>query len=118
MRRVFLAGLLSLAIASCATPAPAQVQRFSGTFDWHFETSSFRPDDGGGPYWLSADGDAFEQIAAPLGHADRGTWGRFHIVVEARLSPEGRYGHMGGYRRELHVTRVIETRLIASRQNP
>lgn len=117
MRHAFLLGLASLVLAACASPASARAQRFSGSYDWHFETSSFRPDGGGGPYWLSGEGDTLERITAALGHSGRGTWGQFHIVVEGRLSEEGRYGHMGGYRRELHVTRVIETRLISSRNS-
>lgn len=117
MGRAFLLTLAGLALAACASPASARAQRFSGTYDWHFETSSFRPDGGGGPYWLSGEGDTLEQIAAPIGHTDRGTWGRFHIVVEGRLSAEGHYGHMGGYQRELRVTRVIESRVIASRNS-
>lgn len=115
MRRAFLLALLSFALGACALPASAYTQRFSGTFDWGFETSSLHPDRGGGPYWVSFEGDALERIAAPLGQTDRGTWGRFHLVVEGRLSPEGHYGHMGAYRRELHVTRVIESRVLASR---
>ena len=118
MRRAFLLALVSFALGACALPASAYTQRFSGTFDLHFETSSFHPDGGGGPYWVSFEGDTLERIAGPLDQSDdRGTWGQFHIVVEGNLSPEGHYGHLGGYRRELRVTRVIESRVLASR-NP
>lgn len=118
MRRLFLAGLLGLALASCAGSAPAGERRFSGTFDFHFETASFAPDNGGGPYWLSAEGETWNQITAPLTEAGVGPWGRVHIVVEGRLSPEGHYGHLGAYSRELRVTRVIESRLISASREP
>lgn len=110
MRRAFLVGLLGLALAACTT-TPAS-QRYSGTWDWHFETSSFTTDDGRGPYWLVAEGAAWDQINAPLRNSGRGPYGRVHLVVEGELSAPGRHGHMGAYTHELRVTRVLETRLI------
>lgn len=118
MRRLFLTGLLGLALASCAGSAPAGERAFSGTFDWHFETASFTPDSGGGPYWLSAEGEIWTQITAPLTEAGQGPWGRVHIVVEGRLSAAGQYGHLGAYPNELQVTRVIESRLISASREP
>jgi len=115
MRRAFLAGLFGLAITSCASAEPAGSQRFSGSWDWHFETSAFRTDDGDGPYWLVADGAVWQQINAPFQEAGRGPWGELHLVVEGQLGPRGSYGHLGAYERELRVTRVIEARLISAR---
>jgi hypothetical protein len=112
MRRAFLAALLGLALSACATPAAPQ--RYSGTWDWHFETSSFTTDDGRGPWWLHAEGAAWEQLNAPL-RAGGGPWGRVHLVVEGHLSAPGHYGHMAAYEREFRVTRVIEARLISTR---
>lgn len=111
MRRAFLLALLGLA-AACAT-APAQ-ERYSGTWEWRFETSAFTTDDGRGPYWLVADGAAWEQINAPLRASGRGPYGRVHLVAEAEVGPPGRHGHMGAYTNEFRVTRVIEARLISA----
>ena len=113
MRRAFLVGLLGLALSACAsTPAP---QRYSGVWDWHFETSSFTTDDGQGPWWLHAEGEAWERINAPFAASGAGPWGRARLVVEGELSGPGRYGHLGAYQREFRVTRVIEARLVAAR---
>lgn len=114
MRRAFLAGLLGLALAACAgAPAPA-AQRYAGSWDWRFETSAFTTDDGQGPWWLHAEGAAWEQLNAPLALEAGGPWGRVHIVVEGELSAPGRYGHLGAYERELRVARVIEARRIGA----
>lgn len=113
MRRAFLIGLLALAVSACTTTPPAPAQQYSGTLDWGFETSSFRTDDGQGPFWLTSD-TVWPQVVAPLHSSGHGPWGRVHVVVEGRLSPPGHYGQMGGYAHELNVTRVIESRLVAT----
>ncbi|GIK47867.1 MAG: hypothetical protein KJZ75_03775 [Hyphomonadaceae bacterium] len=94
-------------------PAPA-AQRYAGTWDWRFETSAFTTDNGQGPWWLHAEGAAWEQLNAPLALEAGGPWGRVHIVVEGELSAPGRYGHLGAYERELRVARVIEARRIGA----
>ena len=33
-----------------------------------------------------------------------------YLVVRGSLTPEGSYGHLGSYRRELLVTEVLEVR--------
>ncbi|MGE0829178.1 MAG: hypothetical protein AB7O04_07495 [Hyphomonadaceae bacterium] len=107
-------------LTACATgargdgPSQAGIQRFSGRWDFHFETSSFVTLAGDGPYWLAADGDVWPQLTAPF-QATGSPWGQLDIVVEGRLSPPGRYGHMGAYQRELQVTRVISSRLAQAR---
>jgi hypothetical protein len=112
MRRTFLAGLLGLALAACATaPSP---QRYSGTWEWHFETSAFTTEDGQGPYWLVAEGVAWDEINAPIRNSGRGPYGQVHLVVEGELSAPGRYGHLGAYTNELRVTRVIAAHLISA----
>lgn len=110
MKRLFLIGLLAL--AACATTPRVEAQRYSGTLNWGFETSSFTTDAGEGPYWLSSD-TVWDQVVAPLRTANRhNPWGRVHVVVEGELSPAGAYGQLGGYAHELKVTRVIESTLV------
>lgn len=116
MRRFFLAGLLGLFLSACVTPGAPQ--RYSGTWDWHFETSAFTTDDGQGPYWLAAEGEVWDQLNAPLRNSGAGPYGRVHLVVEGVLSEPGGYGHLGAYQRELRVTRVLEARLISADGRP
>jgi hypothetical protein len=111
MRRAFLSGLLAL--AACATTAPAAGQHYSGTWEFHFETSAFVTDAGDGPYWLVGEGDVWPQLTAPFSQTGS-PWGRAHVVVEGELSAPGQYGHLGAYARELRVTRVIETQLVSA----
>jgi hypothetical protein len=111
MKTILFAALLAL--GACASTPATHAQRYSGTLFWSFETSAFRTDDGQGPYWLSSE-TAWPQVVAPLQQPGQGPYGRVHLVVEGELSPPGRYGHLGAYSNELNVTRVIESRLIAS----
>lgn len=114
MRRKFLIGLAGFTLAACAS-APAGPRRFSGSWAFHFETSAFRTDAGEGPYWLAGDGDVWPQLTAPFTQAGS-PWGELYIVVEGELSAPGQYGHLGAYKHELRVTRVIESRLVSVRQ--
>ncbi len=114
MKRTFLVGLLAVSLTACASAAPAAPHRYSGTWDFHFETSSFVTDGGEGPYWLVGD-EVWPQLTAPLNEAG-GPWGQVRIIVEGELSDPGQYGHLGAYSRELRVTRVIEATRVASAQ--
>ena len=105
---------MGLGLAACASDAATGQEHFSGSWDWHFETSAFVTDDGAGPYWLSAEGAVWSEITAPIERSGRGPWGRVHLVVEGQLSGPSRYGHLGAYERELRVTRVIESALIGA----
>lgn len=112
MRRALLALLIASALAACAS-APAGPQRYAGNWEFQFETSGFVTDSGEGPYWLAAEGDNWPLLIAPF--SDAGSpWGRAHIVVEGELSPEGQHGHLGAYKRELRVTRVIASTLVSA----
>ena len=113
MKRAFLIGLLGLALAACVSAAPAS-QRLSGTWDWQFETSAFTTDAGEGPFWLHAEGQAWEDLNAPFREAGLGPWGQLRVVVEGELSEAGQYGHLGAYSRQLIVTRVVRAELLAS----
>jgi hypothetical protein len=103
---------MALALSACATPP--HTERYSGTWDWHFETSAFTTDDARGPWWLHAEGAQWEQINAPLSEA-ASPWGRVHLIVEGELSKPGRYGHLGDYERQFRVTRVIGARRVEPR---
>jgi len=113
MRRYFLAFSLAFCLAACANASSAP-QRFSGTWDWHFEMSSFTSDAGEGPYWLHGEGQVWEDLNRPFNEAGLGPWGQLRVVVEGELSAPGQYGHLGAYTRELRVTRMINAELLAS----
>ncbi|HVY86800.1 MAG TPA: hypothetical protein VG943_16835 [Caulobacterales bacterium] len=116
MRRAFLSGLLAMSLFACATPQGQNT--YSGTLDWSFETSAFRTDDGRGPWWLSAEGSAWDDVVAPIRHSGGGPWGRVHLTVQGEQSAPGHYGHMGAYARQLRVTRVLNARLISASSPP
>jgi hypothetical protein len=117
MRRAFLFGLAALALSACASTS-AGANRYSGEFNWGFETSAFTTDSGQGPYWLSAEPMVWDQLVAPIRTSGGGPWGRVHLVVEGELSAPGHYGQMGAYQRQLRVTRVIDARLISASAPP
>lgn len=114
MRRTFLLGLAALALTACASTS-AGPRRYAGNWEFHFETSAFVSDAGDGPYWLVGDGDNWPLLTAPFTQAGS-PWGQAHIVFEGELSQKGQYGHLGAYKRELRVTRVIESTLVSVRQ--
>jgi hypothetical protein len=110
MKRLLLFACLLL--CACATPLAAQ--RYTGDLVWSFETSSFTTDDGRGPWWLSGQGEAWSAVTAPIERSGHGPWGRVHLVIEGNLSAPGHFGQLGRYQRQLQVTRVISSTLIAA----
>jgi hypothetical protein len=107
--RFALASLLMFALSACAT-TPAR--HYSGVYVTAFETEAFYSYDGGDPYWVSADAAAQAALQAPIPHPfDPQTGVRVVVEVQGVLSPPGRYGHLGAYTRELHVTRVLSAHL-------
>lgn len=112
--RIALASLLMLALSACAT-SPA-THRYAGVYVYGFEIEAFYSYDGGDPYWVSAEPAAHEALQAPIPHpVDPQAGARVVVEVQGVLSQPGRYGHLGAYSRELHVTRVISARLESAR---
>jgi len=112
-RRIALiasAVLATLATGCATSPASeggAQFERYSGFYRQGFEQSDFYPGDGGGPWWLSYDGDFWSRIE-PFGKgAGRGNYVLVRIEVAGELSAVGDYGHLGAYQRELRVERLL-----------
>jgi hypothetical protein len=118
MRRRELLAALALVSAGCASTASEAPATYLGEWEWRFETSSFASSDGRGPWWLSGEGEVWEQISAPITQAGNGPWGRVRLTVEGELSAPGTYGHLGAYERELRVTRVIRAELIEAYSQP
>lgn len=106
--RLALASLLMFALSACATTS---AQNYSGVYVTAFETEAFYSYDGGDPYWVSADPAVHAALQAPIPRPiDPQTGARVVVEVQGVLSPPGRYGGLGAYTRELHVTRVISAR--------
>lgn len=92
-------------VSDGAGGAGAQVH--AGLFRQGFEQSDFYPDAGGGPWWLTHDGDLWSQISAHASGSGRGMAVVVRLEVEGEVSPPGRHGHVGAYERELVVSRVV-----------
>jgi hypothetical protein len=105
----FLATASLALLAACVTPAEPQTQRWSGVYDFHFETSSFRANGSNEAWWLTAETEQARDAlhAALAADADGGPWGIADVTIEGTISPPGRYGHLAAYPHEVHVTRVL-----------
>ena len=113
-----LAVVVTAVFFSAACPAPTNPSEGAGTFTGlylqGFEVAAFAPCGSGSPtsqngYWVVGSAD-FNQRYNALA-TTRGP-NAFGPVVYAKftgtLSPEGRYGHLGAYKREITVVAVSE----------
>jgi hypothetical protein len=115
---IVTAGLLGLGCPALTNPSEG-AGTFEGLYLQGFEVSAFTPCGKGSPgsatgYWLTGTA-AFHERYNALATA-RGSNG-FGPVVYTRftgtLSAEGRYGHLGVYKREITVTDVTEMEIRA-----
>jgi hypothetical protein len=103
-------GTCFLCAAALAQPGPLPAGVYEGHYTAGFETSSFTPVGSKNErWWLSGNLAGTGQERADNDDPVRNL-GPIYLKVKGRLSPEGRYGHLGGYRRELVVERVLEVR--------
>lgn len=91
-----------------ATPGREVVR---GVYTTSFEVSAFTPCDRPGETWWLTPNEAFGEALAVIAaeHRSEGArGGRLYVeaTVEGTLTPEGTYGHLGSYARELTVTGV------------
>jgi hypothetical protein len=85
---------------------------FEGKYSISYEASTFQSCDENERWWLLGNLDTLERFRE-MENPEVGVvkYGIVKFVkLEGTLSPEGRYGHMGKYTRELTVSRVIEVR--------
>jgi hypothetical protein len=118
-KMIALAGAF-LAFALCAaSPASAQegmseTRRFSGVYVNGWETQLFVENgrESERPYWIAISPEARASLAAVLpAHLEAGEGVRVVISFDGRLSPPGRYGHLGVYPHTVVVDHVISARL-------
>jgi hypothetical protein len=84
------------------TPAPsAKTNLFRGYYTWAFEISRFTPCGSSEEWWLSGDLSGLPDNRVP--------GAPLYIEVRGDLSPEGQYGHLGAYKRQLEVREITRT---------
>jgi Sel1 repeat-containing protein len=102
--------IASAKLAYSETPSPV-VRQYSGCYFAGFETRALTPKGTQESWWVKWDADT-KLLARALPRnedSSRGVRSVF-VVVQGRLSPAGRYGHLGGHTREIIVSRLISAR--------
>jgi hypothetical protein len=82
-----------------------QTEEFRGTYVVGDERNVFEPCGAHGSWWVRFSDDAYRTMKE---NKITG-WGHWPMRVRGTLSPEGRYGHLGMYSRQLNVVQVIAT---------
>jgi hypothetical protein len=92
-----------------------QDQVYSGTYSLSFEHSYFRQKGSKELWWVDREKPIIDKyisdhpqqsgkyLQSPTVHP---IW-RFEITVKGHIGPEGMYGHLGMYRRELTISDVV-----------
>lgn len=111
-----LALLLGLSVLSAACPIPANPSQGAGTFEGlylqGFEVSAFTPCGKGAPssdtgYWVTGNAEfnqRYNDLATTRGPNAFGPV--VYVKFTGLLSPLGRYGHLGAYKRGITVEAV------------
>jgi hypothetical protein len=86
-------------------PVVVATEEFRGTYIVGDERNAFEPCGKTEAWWID-----FSPAAQQKMKENKITgWGNWPMRVRGTLSPEGRYGHLGMYSRQLHVEQVIAT---------
>ena len=118
--RYFIAIALAIIIGSCSNDRAPWPKSgiFVGYYEFGFEVCVFAPAGSTERWWLGGDLSRLNSLlVAPSATEPSKMRSPLHIVVRGTLSPEGRYGHMSRYRRELEVQEVIEVREVKADEN-
>lgn len=100
-----------LALAACSA-APADTQRYSGIYVLNWEEQSFTADGGTEAWWTNIEPQAQAAMNAARPADAKTPYGfRIRAEVEGLLGPAGAYGHLGAYKHEFTITRVISAKL-------
>jgi len=99
---------LALLLVGSAAAQENHYSVFEGTYVVWFEVSRFTPKDTHEAWWLSGKVPCLDKFTK-VGDEDSEPL-YLHLEVRGTLSPEGHYGHLGGYSRELEVTEVLSCR--------
>lgn len=99
---------LPLLLAGCPMSSTApEPQRYEGFFKQGFETESFQPCGSKEEWWVTEGAELRQRYneVADLNYDP------VYVVVRGQLGPEGKFGHLGLYTRQIAVSEVIEIRL-------
>lgn len=100
--------LLAVIAYSTYTVVKALPREYAGHLSMGFETSAFTPCAPGERWWVSGLG---AELSERYRAASKGQdYQPVFLRVRGRLSGTGRYGHLGGYERELEVLEILELR--------
>lgn len=103
LRSLFLP-LFSLFSSASAPNAGERV--VSGYYTVGWEEQSFTPCGERGRWWVNNPGPMMRAYADLV----EGDWGTIFVTVRVDLTGEGNWGHLGGYRRAMAVTELLDAR--------
>jgi hypothetical protein len=106
--------LLAAAPWAAAQEGPSETRRFTGVYVNGWEVQAFIENgrENEQPYWIEMTPDARAALAAVLpSELEAGEGVRVRISFDGRLSPPGRYGHLGVYTHTVLVETVVNAQL-------
>lgn len=102
-----IAALLPLLLAACAgVTDPEAARDFRGLYSWGFEVSAFQPCGTEAQWWVVGGDSIVERYTRLV----QQSYSPVYVSLRGRAGPEGTFGHLGAYTRELEVDRVVEMR--------
>lgn len=105
MRKAMLT--LVLALAGCATLTDATASReYTGLYASGFEVEGFVPCGTEESWWVAGG----EELRERYREVATRPYEAVYVVVRGEVGPEGRYGHLGAYPREIEVSDLVEIR--------
>lgn len=103
--RILIASTLLTVFAACASArkAPYESRPLRGIFRHGWELQSFRPCGSREDWWVADAAD----LRPRAERAGLDPDGPLLVEVRASVSPPGRFGHLGGYVRQIGVNEVL-----------
>lgn len=95
-----------LVLASCASIPPAEPPRqVAGHYRFGFEIEAFQPCGNSEEWWVARADELRARVRTLPVEPER-----VYAVVRAHVSPEGMYGHLGAYSRQMSIVEVVEVK--------
>lgn len=93
-------------LLSSAVPGQPQGRLVSGYYTVQWEEQSFQPCGTRGRWWVSNPGPMLRAYRDLV----EDEWGTIFVTARVDLTDEGNWGHLGGYRRAMAVTELLDAR--------